>query len=221
MPAFGQRFRTTQRTTFIGIGLGLLLLSAVALSISAAIEPRFPGDLPVARGVQSLATPWLDTVMEAVSFLGGRLVSIISILLLAAGVALARRWQEAMAFLAIFPLSGVLAVIKWTVDRPRPSEELVRVLENATEYSFPSGHAYYVVVFYGLLLAIIVARIHSTWLRRSIALLMLTWILLSGVSRVYLGAHWPSDVLGSVALGIPSIVLLIYLCQRLKGVGAT
>ena len=218
MPVSLQHSRTFRRT--ISIVLWLLLLVALALSVSAALMPRLPGDLPVALWVQALATPWLDTAMEAVTSLGGRLVSIASIAVLGTGFVLVRRWQEGTAFLGVLVLEALVQVIKVVVDRPRPSEQLVRVIESGSSGSFPSGHAYHDVVFWGLLLVLLVVHIRPLWLRRSVAALTLAFILLSGVSRVYVGAHWPSDVLGSVALGIPSVALLYYLCQRLKGEGS-
>jgi len=210
--------RTAQRITFIG--LGALLLIALAVSLSAALTPRFPGDLPLTRWIQAWATPWLDTAIQGVNSLSDVPVAVGGAVVMAAGLALVRRWQEGAAFLGVLLLEGLLQVIKLLVDRPRPSEDLVRVLvESGNTDGFPSGHMYHAVVFWGLLLVLVVVRIQPLWLRRGITLLLLVFILLSGVSRVYVGAHWPSDVLGSVVLGIPSVALLFYLCQRLKRVG--
>ena len=206
------------------IGSGILSLVALALSVYAAFEPRFPGDLPLAQWIQSLSTPWLDTAMKSVTSLGDPLVAVASVVVLAAGFALVRRWQEAVAFLGVLVLDSLLRVIKLAVDRARPSNELLRILERGVDGSggsFPSGHAYHAVVFWGLLLVLVVGGIRPPWLRWSATLSLLAWILLSGVARVYVGAHWPSDVLGSIVLGVPSVALLIYLYQRLKGVGAT
>ena len=200
--------------------LWIMLLIALALSVSASGVSRLPGDLQIVRWIQSLSTPWLDNVMEMMKFLGRDYVVVGSILILAAGLALARRWQEGLAFLSALVLEGMLLLIKVIVDRPRPPEELVSVMDSASGLSFPSGHAYHAVLFWGLLLALVVIRLSRPWLRRGMALLLVASIFLTAVSRVYLGAHWPSDVLGSVMLGIPSVALLFYMCQRLKGVQA-
>ena len=202
------------------VGLWLMLLIALALSVSASVMSRLPGDLHIVRWTQSLSTPWLDNVMEMMSFLGQDHIVVGSILILAVGLALARRWQEGLAFLSALLLDGMLLMIKVLIDRPRPPEELVSVIDSASGFSFPSGHVYHAVLFWGLLLALVVIRLSRPWLRRGMALLLVALIFLIAVSRVYLGAHWPSDVLGSVTLGIPSVALLFYMCQRLKGVQA-
>ena len=218
MPASEQRSRTAQHITFLG--LGFLVLIALALSVSASLMPRFPGDLLITRWIQAQATPWLDTAMQGVNSLSDVPVAVGSAVALAAGLALVRRWQEGVAFLGVLVLEGLLQGIKLLVDRPRPSEELVRVVEGGTSGSFPSGHTYHAVVFWGFVLVLLVVDIRPAWLRRSVTALLLALIILSGLSRVYLGAHWPGDVLGSVALGVPSVALLYYVCQRLKGARA-
>ena len=206
------------RTVLTGMALSLAV--GLALSVAAALEPRIPGDLPVARGVQALSTPWLDAVMKAVTFIGKTYVAGASIVTLLVAFALVRRWPEVAAFLGEAVMEGAVQLLKSLVGRPRPPEELLRIMESGSSGSFPSGHVYHAVVFGGLLLALVVSRIRPKWLRSAVAALVLLMVLAIVVSRMYLGAHWPSDVLGSVALGIPSVALLYYLCQRLKGVGS-
>ncbi|MDO8750983.1 MAG: phosphatase PAP2 family protein [Dehalococcoidia bacterium] len=209
--------RLTSRAALAGTGL--LLAVGLALSVAAALEPRLPGDMLVARWVQSLATPWLDTLMKAVTLLGMTYVAGASILAAAAAFALARRWPEVAAFIGAAVMEGAVQVLKSLIGRPRPPEELLRILESGASGSFPSGHVYHAVVFGGLLLALVVPGIRPdlSGLRRAVAVLVLLLAVAIAVSRVYLGAHWPSDVLGSVALGIPSLAMLVYLCRRLGG----
>ncbi len=187
------------------------------MSLAATLLPRFPGDLPVAQWVQSLASPWLDTVMKAVTLLGETYVAGVSILAVAAAFALARRWPEVAAFMGAGIMEVVVQVAKSLIGRPRPPETLVRILENGSSGSFPSGHVYHAVVLGGLLLALVVPGIRPVWLRRAVTALIVLLVVAVAVSRVYLGSHWPSDVLGSVVLGIPSVALLVYVCRRLQG----
>jgi undecaprenyl-diphosphatase len=192
------------------LAAGFSALVALGATVGAVLATPLPGDLAVERGVQALATPWLDTLMRAVSLLNDDLLAIGSTLLVAALLALWRRWPASAAFLGVLALNLALRAPKALVHRPRPLEELVRVLESGQSGGFPSGHAYHAVVFWGLVLALLLPHIRSKPLRWAVALAAVGFILLTGVSRIYLGAHWPSDVLGALAYGIPSLALLYY-----------
>src|SRR6185295_9205716 len=102
---------------------------------------------------------------------------------------------------------GAAAKLLWL--RPRPDDDLVRVLGSAPGYSFPSGHTLLYVGFFGFLFYWSYAVLHKG--RARTALLWLTGLLivLVGPSRVYLGHHWPSDVLAAYALGLAYLVLLV------------
>jgi len=199
------------------LSVWLLLAMGLVLTILATLFPRLPGDLPVAHWVQSLSTPRMDGLMEKVTLLGETYVAVASILVVAAVLALARHRRTAVAFLGIAVLEIMMEALKAIVDRPRPSGELVLVFESGTSGSFPSGHTYHAVVFGGLLLALVVSQIRQPWLRRSVTAIVVALILAVALSRVYLGAHWPSDVLGSVVLGIPSVAFLVFVWRRLPG----
>lgn len=202
------------------VGAMVLFIGGLTLSVFAAIAPRFPGDLPVALWVQAMATPWLDTVMEAVTLLGQTYVAGASILAVAVAFALVRRWPEVVAFLGVAVMEGVVQVAQSLIGRPRPPEELLRIMESDSGGGFPSGHTYHAVVFGGLLLVLVVARVRPALVRRTVEVVVMMLILVIGISRVYLGVHWPSDVVGSVVLGTPSVALLTYLYHRLGGRGS-
>ena len=200
----------------------VLLAVGVFLAIAAAFNSRFPGDLAIAKQVQALASPWLDSVMEAATVVADTPVAIGSLLALAAGLSLARRLLDAAIVLfGGLALEAIIQGVKWAVARPRPTDDLVRILETGSSGSFPSGHTYHVVLFGGLLLVLLVFRIRRPWLRSALTTLIVALAIFTIVSRVYLGAHWPSDVLGSVVLGIPSVAFLLGLRQHLQRRGTT
>jgi undecaprenyl-diphosphatase len=152
--------------------------------------------------------------MEAATTLASTPVAIASVLTLAAGLSLARRFLDsAIALFGGLGFDSLIQGLKWAVARPRPPDGLVRVLEIGSSGSFPSGHTYHAVLLSGLLLVLLVFRVHRPWLRRALTTLLVALALLIAVSRVYLGAHWPSDVLGGIALGIPSVAFLLGLRQ--------
>ncbi|MBI2171270.1 MAG: phosphatase PAP2 family protein [Chloroflexi bacterium] len=184
------------------------LVIAAALTLWVSFVTPLPGDVAVSHAVQSVAAPWLDAFMGAVSFLSDDLLAIGSVLAVAAALAAWRRWPETVAFLGVLAADVALRLPKVLVDRGRPTEELVHVLERGSGGGFPSAHAYHMTVFVGLVLLMLAPRIPSAPLRWAAMAALVALIVLTGVSRVYLGAHWPSDVLGAFAYGIPSVAAL-------------
>lgn len=129
---------------------------------------------------------------------------------------LGRHWEGVVMFIAAFSSSAINILVKDLVQRPRPLPELVNVYASLSSYSFPSGHVMFYIGFFGFI-GFLACSILKPSLKRTL-LLVLTGglIVLIGVSRIYLGEHWASDVLGSYLLG--SLVLVasitIYLWGR-------
>ncbi|NLB82705.1 MAG: phosphatase PAP2 family protein, partial [Synergistaceae bacterium] len=167
---------------------------------------------------QSLRTPWADRFFVAVTELGGSFVNItLSAALLL--LFMTSRCTRAGAFWAIAALGGIALVqlLKIVLLLPRPIE----VYRGVSLYSFPSGHTTMAVVIYGFL-ALLLSRGRPPFVRGA---LFLGAFLISGLiaaSRLYLGVHWLSDVLGGFLLGSAWIALLglLYLerpCEGLPG----
>jgi undecaprenyl-diphosphatase len=93
--------------------------------------------------------------------------------------------------------------LKYAFHRTRPTSEAVKVLQELTTPSFPSGHVVHYVVFFGFLLATMfyVPRIPKE-VRIVIGAFCGFLILAVGFSRIYLGAHWATDVIGGYLVGI-------------------
>jgi undecaprenyl-diphosphatase len=116
-------------------------------------------------------------------------------------------------------ISGDLltAIVKGIVARPRPTPDLIAVYRAVSGYSFPSGHVLHYVVFFGALGYLGLRTLRRTpseqrWRRLALFGLLAVCsglILLVGASRLFLGAHWPTDVLGGYVLGSAWLLLLI------------
>ncbi len=122
---------------------------------------------------------------------------------------------EAISILLVFELSIHLnSLVKMLVDRPRPTAMTVRVIEAAGGTSFPSGHVMSYVSYWGLLFvlgACVFKR--KSWWQRAVLLVSALFVVLVGPSRVYVGAHWATDVLGAYLLegGLMCLALILYL----------
>lgn len=185
---------------------GVLFL---ALAFAASGHASLPGDLAVARAVQSFDLPGLATCMYFFSYVGAGVPAV----LMTAGIALGL-YRTASARDAAFVIATLLArlphrLVKEIVRRPRPSADVVNVLLPADGFGFPSGHAAGAVIFFGFLAWLVWLRVRRPLVRIAALTGCGTFILLIGLSRVYVGAHWPSDVLGGYAFGAIVLALLI------------
>ena len=181
-----------------------LAVSAVALlavfSYLAAVVDNFPGEVATSEWVQSWRASWLDAVMEFLSALGQEVAAVV--IVLSTAVALYLRGLRGYAGLIVAVSVGgyvIRTALKLAIDRPRPSPELVEVIEQADGSSFPSGHVMFFTVFLGMLAFMLLSNVKpgvTRWLGLGA---MATLMALVGLSRIYLGVHWLGDVLAGYA----------------------
>lgn len=190
--------------------LGSIFLAFVLLSVLVTY-PTLPIDHEFSREVQENQHPLLDILMRAVSWLGYRPQSILLPLGVSLIFLLFKMKREAL-FVALTLISGVLGrFLKILIDRPRPTEDLVRIIDKAKYQSFPSGHVLLYVVFFGFLI-VLMNRLKNInfYIRVTVALISAFFIIAVPFSRIYLGAHWFTDVLGSFLLGTLCLFPLSY-----------
>lgn len=108
---------------------------------------------------------------------------------------------------------GVGAILKLLFGRERPLTEYAANLQVST-FSFPSGHASGSVIAYGLLAYIAWHTLPQPW-NYIVIVLLVSLIILIGISRVYLGAHFPSDIVAGWALGIVALLIVIFIIRPL------
>jgi undecaprenyl-diphosphatase len=190
-------------TTLIAVfAVAAFVLVGYALILDGDAGPT-PGDRQALDVVDSLRATWLTDATKVFTALGSA-AALIPLTLIAAGVlGWRRRWSEFAVLIAavVIILIGV-PVIKEIVDRPRPAGGLIA----AGGYAYPSGHAAH-SVFYAWLAFTVAIRVRPGW-RHGTALIAagLALTALVGLSRVYLGVHYLSDVSGGWALGVCAFV---------------
>jgi len=158
-------------------------------------------DTAVLRWIGARHTPFFTTVMNEVTPLGTGVV-----VLMVVGVTAAFLWgteHKHSARLLLAATAGSILlnnVLKLYFDRPRP--EVFERLTHAASSSFPSGHAMSATVVYGTV-GYLLARLHKrAWSRALTLLFAVTMIVLICFTRLYLGVHYPSDVLAGIIIGL-------------------
>ncbi len=199
--------------------LWLVLLSlSITLSVLAAFHDTLPADTSIASWAQGLAFPG-QTLADAV-----RAITSTQLTLAGGGALALLLWLRGFRREALILAVGLIILpllqigIKEMVDRPRPTdatEGIVQLRSSFDSPSFPSGHVMSSVYFYGFLAYLAVALPLATPVRAVLAALSLTVLALTGLASVWLGVHWPSDILGGYAWGLVLLLPVILACRRL------
>lgn len=203
--------------------LGLLLAGAAWLFLGiledvVSGDPLVTADQSIYRALQDLRSPPADAVMIAITELGDTMVVIGVTAAVVLFLAWRQAWRVAAYWLAaVAGASALNTVIKLTLHRARPGDLLY---SGASAFSFPSGHSTTNMALYGFL-GFLVAREVRPALRPSVGIAATGFILLIAVSRLYLGAHWFSDVVAGLAFGTVWLAALIisYLRGTVRNVG--
>jgi undecaprenyl-diphosphatase len=189
---------------WIGMALFIWLAVEVALGRTAAF------DLDSRAALHSIATPGLTLLMRAATVLGSQAVLLgatacVVLIMLREG----QREEAGLIAAALAGASLILAILKLIFHRPRP-EPFFGIVDPVT-YSFPSGHALLSLCCYGVLVALAGAKAP-----RGVRWMAAVLILAIGISRVYLGVHYTSDVIGGYLAGSVWMAALFVAASKLK-----
>lgn len=198
--------------------LGIASAAFLGLAFLVRRWPSTRADLHVTRTFQSTEHASIERAMSLVSWFGFRPQSLILPLGTILGFCWWGRRIEAMLLVVAWGSSMMSFLTKQVVRRPRPDHNVVRVVvANIRDTSFPSGHVLHYVVFWGFVAYLLAVSAPARGLRWFVGLVMAPVIALVGPSRIYLGHHWFTDVLGSYLLGSAYLAGLIELHTLLRG----
>jgi undecaprenyl-diphosphatase len=181
----------------------LALIVAFGLLAASVRQTEYsPLDLAITRTVQSVDAPLFAWLMTLVSWFGFA-PQIVAIPILAALLlyALGLHWESVASALAAAAVGALNTGVKLLIHRPRPAPDLVDVARMLDSYSFPSGHVMIYVGFFGFLFFLAYTLLRRSWVRTLLLAGLGALVGLVGLSRIYLGQHWASDVLGAYLLG--------------------
>ncbi len=208
-----RRRRGVKRTLFVS-----LAVSAFTLLFFAVKNGRTADfDHAVTVKIQKQKAPWFDKLMRVVSWPGfppeSRIIPwLLPTILLILGY----------PFEALFQLLGwgtgfISFTVKRTMRRPRPNHPAINVIAaNIGGSSFPSGHVINYIGVYGFFLFLVKTYVRTSWIRGPLMAILGSLIGLVGLSRIYLGHHWLTDVLASYLLGFSYLIGLTTVYKWLK-----
>ncbi|HEY7269449.1 MAG TPA: phosphatase PAP2 family protein [Dehalococcoidia bacterium] len=205
------------KRVLVALWLALMAsLVGLGLVVAARGGSPLPGDLGISRELQErrVGSGVIKDVMVGASLFGywpwAEVVVIVPAIFL-----LLLRQRQAALFLLVVTLADLLSAgSKLIVERPRPSPSEVAVYQQVGGYAFPSGHVVHYVAVFGALAYIALLSLRTEqrqWPRRGwwgLIAACAVLILLVGPSRVYLGAHWSSDVAGGYMLGLAWLIMV-------------
>lgn len=199
-----------RQNTKFGLIVGFLTVLALIVSLYARFTPRFPADLYLTHRLQSFDSHFLFSLMQWVSFIFASWSSVLVVI----AISILVWWRIGRLEAIIIPVGGLLTLVntalKLAVNRPRPSADLVHILSEESGNAFPSGHAFFAIVILGLLAYLVFTNSKNQTWGTVLLVGLIVLILLIGTSRVYLGVHWPSDVLGGYLTGGVFLAALIW-----------
>jgi undecaprenyl-diphosphatase len=200
----------------IKIALVILGIFGLAFSIYSWCVTYAPFDIPITLWFQKFDSPVLRSIMEWVSYIFGSWRAAIVVTI---GALLLWRIQgrkEAIFFAAAGIVSLVHVAIKLVIERARPLASLVQIFSVETTEGYPSGHAFASILIFGFLLYLILTLVPQLSLRIISLIFFPLLILLIGASRIFLGVHWTSDVIGGYVIGGFLLTGLIWLYEMAK-----
>jgi undecaprenyl-diphosphatase len=195
------------------IALGIYAI----LAVLAHYYAYFDWDVSINHAIRSITLPGFNSLMIWLSWLGSDLVPIV--LVVGTGVALMAagfRLEGIICLIGVSLGSAMNSLLKLVIARPRPDASLVEVMKHYDQNSFPSGHVTFFVEYFGFLFFLSYVLLKRGRLRNAAFVLSGLLILLISVSRVYMGAHWPSDTIGAYLAGGVWLMLMIEIYRRLK-----
>ena len=187
----------------IGISLTLIFIYLFFGIVQDYIgqEKLVQFDLRVINLFSTLRHQNLNQQMLFITYLAKGEIITVGLLVFSLILVLFKKWR--LFYTLLISVGGgelFVWIIKNILDRPRPP--LTNALVAESTYSFPSGHTFVAIAFYGLIAYLVIQSEHNKFLKVISFISAIFLITLVGVSRIYLGAHWPSDVFASLAAGL-------------------
>lgn len=169
-------------------------------------------DNKITDAVRSVHSDTMTFWMKGFTELGSEIFVILMIVVFAAALAVIGYRRELIFYLGVIGSSALLnLLLKVIFQRARP--DIDRIVE-ASGFSFPSGHSMSAFTLYGMTIYFLWKHLKYRWMRTAVILIGTVIIAMIGISRIYLGVHYPSDVIGGYLVSAAWLIMSIGLYER-------
>ena len=194
------------------LSVSILFVAFGILTFLIVTVHTFAMDLTISNKLQSINNPIFSGLMTLISWVGFSPQSfIVTFIIIAIIYGSGYHWEGTVSLLAALTVEFLNLLIKLLVHRPRPSTNIIHVVNVLSSYSFPSGHVMFYTGFFGFLCFLSFYLLKPSWIRTLLLLIFGSNVIFIGFSRIYLGEHWASDVLGGYLLGMLCLICFIHL----------
>lgn len=202
--------QTTFSSTYLIAMIGIFLIMSYLFWNFSKVVPKtklVSIDSVWVERIQGKISEQITPIMSFFTFLGSTTWLALATLFIFIVLFIKKRRVEAILFVSTMAFSGIFnQLLKMLYHRPRPT---IQPLIEASGYSFPSGHSMASFTFYGLLAFFIILKFKSIVVRLSVIFLTALTISTVGISRIYLGVHYPTDVLAGFTAGAATLVIFL------------
>lgn len=207
----GLRFIIAWATVFVAF---------VVVCVLAGTHDTFPADIWLAHRIQEIDIVGVGSALDWAEDSADLAVVVLVCGVTACGLLFVRDSFGAVILLIAVPARVLTTwILKEAIERPRPSADLVDFTSQPSTFSFPSGHAAGAFVLYGLVFYFATLHVQSMPAKRAIQVACVALVIGAGLERIYVGHHWPSDVLGGYwhgALIVSAAIAIHQLVRRLQ-----
>ncbi len=195
----------------------LAIFAVTILTLFAKQYAFFSFDPYITKQIQQINLPVFESLLLFITWLGNFYQAIFTLIIFAGAFFIHGLKKESLILtLSTLGAVSISETLKLVVLRPRPDPLLVRQIETFYRSdSFPSGHVLFYMGFYGCLLFLTYLKIRKKSVRIFLMAILLGLVVLVGISRIYLGSHWFSDVLAAYLIGSAWLYFVILIYKRI------
>lgn len=203
--------KLNKRSYYFEVLLLMLIFSFGVLAFFSKQQPYFGFDLAITKQIQLLHPQYFGPVLEIITEFGYITLGSILVMVCMTGLVLFKKIPDAVVlFISTIGALSLAGLFKILINRPRPDPQIIHQLPPFQDTpSFPSGHVLFFIGLLGYLLYLSHLYLPLGLSRLLIQITLGLLILLMGISRIYVGAHWFSDILGAYLLGLVWLFFII------------